>query len=244
MSDKILVLTRDFNSNQDILSKISDLSFQIINFPTLSFSTNIAHKQEEVLNNITKYDWIIFTSVNGVKHFKEIFKEDLESKVTCIGEVTDKAVKKYFNVKSDFIPTKANSVDFSKELIKVLEDKQVLLISGDKSSNVISQELEKNKIQVDNLVVYKNHLFDPTEELISKIKKIETKNLCFIFYSPSAFENTLKNLGKDLLSNSTLISIGPTTSKRIEEEKLVVSYESKEQTFKGIREILIKLETA
>ncbi len=90
---------------------LEELGAEIIEFPTIEIVPPESYDElDESIDKIGTYDWLIFTSRNGVKYFfKRFFEKDRDirdlkgTKICAIGTKTAKEIKKY-GIKTDLIP--------------------------------------------------------------------------------------------------------------------------------------------
>ena len=108
---KTIVVTRAREQISDFASYLTNAGAIVIEFPTIETKPPESWGSlDEALNQITSYDWIVFTSVNGVKYFIDRLVErgmdirDLKGlKVIAIGPKTAKKVKQRKQRKQCFL---------------------------------------------------------------------------------------------------------------------------------------------
>jgi uroporphyrinogen III methyltransferase/synthase len=91
--------------------KLEELGAEIIEFPTIQIAPPESyHELDRTIDKINSYDWLIFTSRNGVKcFFKRFFEKDRDIrdlkgiKICAIGTKTAEEIKKY-GLRTDLIP--------------------------------------------------------------------------------------------------------------------------------------------
>ncbi|CUA78710.1 uroporphyrinogen-III synthase [Anoxybacillus suryakundensis] len=102
------------------------------------------------------FDWIIFTSQNGVKYFFETVKDvqpPTWPKVAAVGEKTAKSLQKR-NVTVDLIPNEFVAESLSETLQPLLStDTRVLLVKGNLARDTLREQLS-NMADVTEWVVY------------------------------------------------------------------------------------------
>src|SRR4030042_3573185 len=102
--------------------KLAELGSEIIEFPTIQIVPPESYDElDRSIGKIQAYDWLIFTSRNGVKYFfKRFFEKDKDIrdmkglKICAIGTKTAKEVKK-FGLKIDLIPDEFRAEGLIKE---------------------------------------------------------------------------------------------------------------------------------
>jgi len=153
--------------------------------------------------DLSKYDSLIFTSKNAIYALDKlnIPWEKLDS--YAIAEKTSNILKRY-NSKVVFTGTHSHGDEFAYELIPLLKNKKVLYVKGEKSVSKLFNILKDNKINIDELTVYKT---------ICSKKEFKAPSLhsIIIFTSPSC----IKCFFDKIAWNETYkaIVIGKTTAK-------------------------------
>ena len=191
----------------------------------------------DVFAEIASYEWIIFTSANGVHYFFDLFFkafEDLRSigltRIAAVGNATAKEVKA-LNLKVDLIPESANANALGDALIanESLDNTKILLITGDKNSDTLYKRLEgEGRAIVDRLTLYKNNKPD-----LSKSKAFqgfkETGADAVLFTSSSTvnhYAEAIKSLDLTNVKNPVFGSIGALTSQTLKKQGMPIDFES------------------
>lgn len=177
------------------------------------------------------YDWIIFTSANGVRHFKKDFQGE---KIACIGPATAKAVEDRGGVVT-YIPDEfvAESIDLGD-----LNGQKILLPRAKKARDVLPENFKNRGALVDVVVTYDVETNYDSLRLIERAKRPDF----LTFTSSSTVDSTLELLeraGKsDWLRESCLVCIGPITEGRLKEKGYLGALVAREYTTKGIVEVI------
>ncbi|MGE6259581.1 uroporphyrinogen-III synthase [Heyndrickxia sporothermodurans] len=227
LNGQSILVTRGGEKGMALANKISQLGGHSHMVPLIDFKANHDPNAVTFLNKLHLYDWIIFTSQNGVQFFfnevqniaSEIKLADLKTRIAAVGSKTKDAIEKY-NVKVDFYPTYFSAADFVKQFIeeKILA-KRVLLPKGNLASDTIKKGLEAKNILVDEWIVY-NTFFPPEnkEKLLSLLREKEINFATFT--SPSTFHHFMEVVNEHSLENHLknirFITIGAVTKKAIE----------------------------
>ena len=149
------------------------------------------------------YDYLIFTSRNGVKAAQNISTKWKELPSLVIGKGTEEEVVK-LGGKVLYVAKKSYGDDFAKEIVKNFDKKRFLYLRGKK---VLSNLTD----------ILKDSGFDITEEIVYKTVCIKYKNpkniekgSFVIFSSPSTVECFFKNFKWD--KSYKAIAIGKKTA--------------------------------
>jgi len=172
------------------------------------------------------YDWIFFSSSQGVHHFFSQKKTLHPARLAAMGEGTAKALSPFGNPEFIGKSTKPTTVanDFKQHIKK--ED-IVLFPVGNKSLRSIPQALRS--IQKEIVVVY------------NTIEKnlIIPEHSIYIFSSPSNFNSFITD--NFIPSTSKIISFGPSTTAAIRHKEMEVNFEINEATEKNILKAIISV---
>ena len=247
LNNKKIVITRAQSQTSKLRNLLEEKGASVIGIPTIEV-VPFAEKQAtiEVFAEIATYDWIIFTSANGVKYFFETFFKafkDIRSlgimRIAAIGESTAAELEK-LHLQVDVIPKQSDSVALADELIKehTLEHLNMLVITGNLNQVTMADKLEKEGMAiVDSLQVYETKHLDISKNAnLAEFKKNGADAI--IFTSSSTANSYFSQTDKIRLSKGATTpaycSIGPITSKTIADKKASVAVEAKEATIECI----------
>ena len=95
---KKIVVTRSRSQSGPLLKKLSDIGLDIVSLPTIQIQTSDSNIKQlhESIETLDTYDWVIFTSVNGVETFlKEITDTTVldQVQIAAIGSGKKEALK-------------------------------------------------------------------------------------------------------------------------------------------------------
>ncbi len=242
---KRIVVTRARAQASDLVSKLSRLGADCIEIPTIRIAApEDTAPLKASIENIRNYDWLVFTSVNGVKFFFDtVFDMGKDVRIlghlkfACIGPVTKERLKDY-GIISDILPEtyRAESVVDAFSSVEI-ENKKILLPRAKQARTILPEELTKMGAQVDEVTAYETRLAtEGKEELISLLEKNEIDAVTFT--SSSTVSNFMSQLeskdAKKLLTNVVTASIGPITSDTARSLDIKPDIEAKEYTIQGL----------
>lgn len=175
------------------------------------------------LSNLTTFQWIIFTSTNGVANFfywlneLQVPFQASAYKFAVIGKATGEALIQQ-GIEPHFVSESVDSVEFARQLQQVLGSASVKVLVP--TGNLASNNLEKvlgNQHQINYLVVYKTEITSLMDESITK-NIIEAAYDMIFFLSPSAV-NAFVSIFQQKLTLPAIQSaaIGKVTRKAMEQ---------------------------
>jgi uroporphyrinogen-III synthase len=180
------------------------------------------------------YNYIIFTSKNGVKYFLKNVSISINSNVKfiCIGKKTAEVLKSN-NLNPDILVRRNYSKFMCNEIknMGISKNNKLLLIQGNLAKKELFECLSKS-FEIDHKIVYTTN---PVKEKIDELnKKIDNEN-SYVFTSPSTFNSFIDKYN---LKNN-IISIGNTTTDHIRDRGFEPLMTAKMQSYEGISNSII-----
>lgn len=246
---KGVVITRPVEQAGEFADILRRAGARVIYFPTIKIvPPENFDDLDRAIDNIEKYHWIVFTSVNGVRFFfkrLDDLNKDIRGlkgiRICAIGPATAAAVEHY-GIRIDIIPddyiSEAVLKKFKEQKIR---DKNFLLPRAEIASDVIPEGLSKLGANVDVAVAYRtvSSEKDRTElyELIEQ-NKVDV----ITFTSPSTAINFINIMGEDihLTENLKIACIGPVTAATAEKLGFKVDIMPETYTVSGLVDALIE----
>jgi uroporphyrinogen III methyltransferase/synthase len=242
-----IVLTRNKEQSVELRNKLESLGAEVLELPLIKVSPYCDPKAlDDVFTEIGSYEWIVFTSRNGVQYFFDFFFKRFKDircigglRIACVGQGTAAALETY-HLEVDFMPEEALSENLADGLTEFqnLENTKILVITGNLNRDILVQTLEtKGQAIVDTLKVYETHLEDLTNS--QDVKNFRQKGAdAIVFASSSAIDSFVKqakNLQLTPKAKKPLTcSIGPITSKTMQAAGMPIDIEAKVHTIDGI----------
>jgi uroporphyrinogen-III synthase len=245
-----VVITRPEKQSRDFENALLRAGFNTVKFPVIEIKNRPAGPEnKKVLDELNKgsFNWLVFTSANAVEALYEMQGEEKtipeNVKIAVIGDKTEAALKKYFRKEASLKPAEFVAEALLEEFKKVsLNKSKVLLVLASKTRDVIREELVTCGAEVETLIAYDNLELSADPVLLKKLEGYPADKLIFTFFSPSAVNSAIAILTDNLeiLKHSCIISIGPVTSKALNEKGLKISIESQEHSEEGVLTIINK----
>ncbi len=225
--NKRILVTRTRAQASELVKCLEERGADCLECPTIEIRA--ARDQgllKDALSRLEAYDWIIFSSVNGVNFFFEGLLnsgKDIRTlggiKIASVGKATSKALC-HFHIVPDIVPK-----DFRAEgLLDVLsrqgvKGKKILIPRARKARELLPQGLEKLGAEVTIAPVYETIAPVPSPEACERLKKEHIDLITFT--SSSTVRNFFKiipsKLRDNLLARAKIACIGPVTAKTADE---------------------------
>ena len=243
---KKIVVTRSRDQASDLVKKLSDLGADCLECPTINVTAPQNQQPlDQAIENLSSYDWIVFTSVNGVKFFfKRLFenKKDVRAlhhiKTASIGPVTARKLRD-FGLNTDIIPKSfcAESVidAFKNQDIK---DKKILLPRAEQARPILPLELSKMGAKIDEITTYCTKQADDNAETL--LTNLRQGSIDMVTFTSSSTVKNFKALLpenedlKKLMQGVTIASIGPITTDTAKELGFEVEVTAESFTILGL----------
>ncbi len=246
-----VVVTRNRAQAGELRGQLESLGAEVLEIPMVRVSADHDEKiWKEILEELGAYDWLVFSSANGVKHFFEYFLQrhpdvrDLGSmRIAAVGKATARAIENYL-LKPELIPETATGEALAEALIGTgsLDSAKVLTVTGNRGGEKLIGRLEKEGFAiVDRLPVYKTEL-QPLEDLPEAQDFRERGADYIIFTSSSAVQSFAEQAGalklQPAATQPLACSIGPVTSEKLKSYGITVHVEPKEQNLPALVEAI------
>ncbi len=201
---------------------------------------------DKAIAKLESYDWVLFTSANGVRFFIERLDASgkdlrcLRGKVCAIGPATAQQLSS-LHIKVDLMPKEyvAESVLEAFES-QELAGKRILLPRAKVARDVIPVELNKRGAKVDVVPAYQTVAPEDSAKLAAEIFEGDSKPHWITFTSSSTVTNFARLCPLERLRGVKIASIGPVTSQTIRDLGLAVDLEPERYTMEGLVEALIR----
>ncbi len=203
---------------------------------------------DEALRRVEEYDWIVFTSVNGVKFFFERLQflgRDIRVlqgiRLCAIGPRTaEELEEKGFLV--DCMPPEYRAEALAEEMKASLKSgERVLLPRSHIARQILPETLLAMGAEVDDVEAYQTA--PGRGNLLLLREMLEKKGIHIITFTSSStvhnFLNLLGEEGKSLLEGIMLASIGPITSSTLKDRGFTVDVEAEHYTVEGMLEAIL-----
>ena len=250
-----VVVTRTRNQASKLTVALKDYGAEVMEIPTIKIVPPTDNEPiVESITGIGSYDWIIFTSPNGVTHFFDYFFKaykdvrDLGNlRLAAVGPATAKKLKD-FHLTIDLMPEVYTAEATAQALLDYqnVENISVMLARAEEANSELPKLLEDQGAIVDDIAFYKT--VPETEDRNGAAESFEEDGADWItFASSSAVKNFDARFGLAKRCEDDpglkLASIGPETTKALRELGLNPTVEASEHTIAGLARALLESPT-
>jgi len=246
---KRVLVTRSRSQASDLVDLLEKNGAEPIEFPTIKIvPPDSFGRLDSAITNLESYDWVIFTSVNGVDYFFERLKalgKDLRElkgvRIAAIGPATAKRFES-LNLLVDYVPDEYRGEAVIEGFKKFgVSGLKILIPRAEVAREILPDQLREMGATVDVAVAYKTVTDDSK---VDEIKTLLAKGKVDIitFTSSSTAKNFVRSL-KDLdleklLEKVAIACIGPITAETARNLGLKVDIEATEYTIPGLVEAI------
>lgn len=249
---KRVVVTRTREQASELSSKLEQLGADVIELPTIRIADPTDKRDfAEAVVDAPHYDWLIFSSPNGVRRFFQAFfavYEDIReiggARIAAVGPGTAAELKKY-GLMVDVMPQKA----VAEELIAEFDRKgdefggvanvTMLWVHGEQARRVIYDELMKRQAIVDECLAY--NTVPETEDVGGAQTRLREEGADIITFTSSSTVRHFMALNLPLPQGCRIASIGPVTTATLAEFGLKPDIEAEMHTIPSLVEAVQKL---
>jgi uroporphyrinogen III methyltransferase/synthase len=243
---KRVLMTRAIEQAGELAARLADYGAEPVEGPTIKIVPPLDWTPvDQAISKIGTYDWIVFTSVNGVNRFMtRIYTNGLDARclagrrLCCIGPRTAQELEK-FGVRADVVPAEYQAEGVLAELNRQdLGKTRILIPRAEVARELLPKELRAAGAHVDVVAVYRTLTAEQDtggwrQELMNQRIHVVT------FTSPSTVHNFVTMVGgieavRPFLQSVTIACIGPITAKAVEEYALRVSIMPSENTIPAL----------
>ena len=201
------------------------------------------HPVDAVIQQIRTFDWIVFSSANGVQRFCDrLFQSGADARslanaqIATIGPRTADALTQY-GLHADLQPKEYRAESLFESLAPHADEKNILLLRASRGRDVLGNSLTEAGAQVTQVVVYRNTDRQTPDEDI--VRDLSAGRIDWITVTSSAIARALHRLYGKQLSGTKLASISPITSQALRDCGLEPTVEAAEHTTDGIVQAMI-----
>jgi len=229
-----IVVTRAREQASELRARLEALGAEVIELPAIDIEP-----VDFALPELSAYDWIVFTSVNGVRAFFErgIDVAGLDARalaglrVAAIGPGTARDLRAR-GVRADLVPERFVAESLLDAFPAPTGGGRVLLARAEQARDVLPEGLTERGYTVDVLAVYRTTRAAPNPSALARVQSGAVDAVTFT--SSSTVDNFCATVGTVPGPQPLVVSIGPVTSATVVGHGLRVDAEATEHTIDGV----------
>ncbi|MFZ0132060.1 MAG: uroporphyrinogen-III C-methyltransferase [Desulfobacterales bacterium] len=248
---KRIVVTRARAQASDLVRQLAELGAECLEYPTISVEPPEDWAPlDRAIDRLDQYDWLIFTSVNGVTFFFDrLFGRGRD--VRALGRIGTAAIGPAtaarlleFGLTSDIVPEtyQAEAVIAAFEK-KNISGKKILLPRAAEARPILPQQLAQMGAAVDEVPAYRTR--PATDGARDLVARLEARSIDMITFTSSSTVTNFKSLlpgdrFEDLIRPVTIASIGPITSETALKQGFEVHLTAESFTIPGLVAAIVR----
>jgi uroporphyrinogen III methyltransferase/synthase len=251
---KRIVVTRPREQAGEVVEALEQLGATVVEAPTVRIAPPSDYAPlDEACATVGTYDWVVFTSVNGVDYFFQrllIGPQDVRAlagvRLCAIGPGTAERLTRH-GLKVDLMPTeyRAESVLEALRASGDLTGKRFLLPRADIARELLAEELRRSGAEVTEVTAYRTVPVELDENEPDIYRMLLDKQVDVVtFTSASTVRNFVRRYGQeavaDLLRSVDVASIGPVTAEAAQQCGLHTSIMPAEYTIPALVRAIVE----
>ena len=241
-----IVVTRPREQAAALSGRLRSLGAEVIPLPTIEIlPPDDWGPLDAAIEVLDTYDWLIFTSANGVRHFVERLDvsdhdlRDIRAKICAIGPATAESLAR-LHIKVDRTPEEYVAESLLAALTgEELRGKRILLPRARVARDVIPVELEKRGATVNVVSAYQTVVPEDVAARVERLFEGSSKPDWVTFTSSSTVRNFVSVCPVERLEGVRVASIGPITSATVRELDIRVDVEASRHTVGGVVDAIV-----
>lgn len=251
---KRVVVTRTREQASELSAQLADLGADVLELPTIRIVDPPDKKDfAEAIVDSPRYDWLIFSSPNGVRRFFRAFfavYEDIRelggARIAAVGPGTAAELKKW-GLMVDVMPKKSVAEELVAEFDRKADEfggvanVTMLWVHSAKGRDVVYKELMQRKAIVDECIAYDT--VAETEDPTGARARLAEEGADVITFTSSSTVHNFMALNIPLPPECRVVSIGPVTTATLQRYGITPAAEAATHDIPGLVQAVRKLFT-
>jgi uroporphyrinogen III methyltransferase/synthase len=243
---KRVLVTRSREQASELSELLREQGAEPIEFPVIRISPPESFDElDAALERIENYDWLLFTSANGVwavvARLLELGRDIRWLKGPKIGAIGPKTAESIacLGIGVDFMPSKFVAESVVEEFPEDPSGKRILIPRAKEAREVIPEKLAERGAQVDVVTAYRTES-DASDRSDRIREMLDSGDIDIItFTSSSTVKNFVNLVGASVPEGVKIACIGPITAQTAESLGLKPDIVSEEHTIEGLVQALV-----
>ncbi len=250
LSGKTILVTRPRHQAGELVERFERLGAKVLVQPAIRIEPPDSWVDvDAALQNLDRYDWIVFSSTNGVdffcRRFRALFGKDPDFsglKVAAIGSGTADELESR-QIRVELVPEQFRAESLADALVERAAGKRFLLPRASRGRRILSDRLLENVAEVDEVVVYLSRDISVDDPGVREVaEQLEAGAIDWVTVTSSAIGRSLDRLFGEHLERAKLATISPITSAAMRELGHEPSAEAVAYTMVGLVEAIVENE--
>ena len=241
LHNRTVLITRSQKQSSQFRKLLEAEGAQVLEVPTIEIRPLHGPQLDEAIQNITDYDWLIFTSANGVEifmernsqfdHLKPLAATSPKPRICAIGPATAGKLESY-GCSVHLIPEVYQAEGVLKDFLSYNKGKvknlRILLPRALEAREILPQTLRRKGASVEVIPIYKTVIPEKSRTSLSSILRSQTPDL-ITFTSPSTVRHFVSLMPKtEELARFCYAVIGPITAAEARNHNLKIAVQAQQ----------------
>lgn len=248
---RTVVVTRPREQSRSFASALAALGARVVKFPTIRIERPVDPEPlRAAVAELEQYDWIVFTSVNGVERVRDTVEElgrDVRAfsrvRMAAIGPATASSLARLC-LRADVVPDEYRAealVEAIREADTSLGERRILLARAAEARDVLPDRLASDGASVDEVAAYRTVPDAPDSEAFRR--RLAAGEIDWLtFTASSTVRHFVDAVGTDL-GGARVAAIGPITAGTASEHGMTVDVVADQYTVRGLVDALVQAES-
>lgn len=243
LSGTRILLTGTRHMVKQLEMELDPLGAETISLSLVETKPLVSEDALNAVRRMEEYQWIVFTSINGVNLFFDILRREhidlrklMHLKFAAVGKSSAKALEDQGFI-CDFQPSVYSGAALAREWVPTLDTGvKVMFVRAKDVSGALPDALKAAGIEYKDLPLYETWTDERRKEELNRI----IKDVDYITVASGSAARALKNmLDETNRPEARIISIGPSTTEEAKKAGLEVYDTAAEYTAAGIAEAIL-----
>ncbi|MFZ4483542.1 MAG: uroporphyrinogen-III C-methyltransferase [Chthoniobacterales bacterium] len=247
LAGRRIVVTRSRMQASGLSARLRDLGADVYELPLIRREPPRDMREfAELVQDAHSYEWLVFTSANGVDAFFEIFDKLYDDareiggvKFAAVGSATAERLKRnrfHVDLVADDFTAESLVEKFRQETD--VENVKILVVRPEETAGALAAELTKMDAIVDEAIAYRT--VPETADRTSARKRLADEGADLVVFTSSSTVRSF--VAQEILPKEQLraASIGPVTSKTLGEHGIKPVIEATRHDLDGLVEAIVR----
>ncbi|HEY2015375.1 MAG TPA: uroporphyrinogen-III synthase, partial [Bryobacteraceae bacterium] len=245
---KRIIVTRAAGQADSLSTRLRSLGAMVIEMPTIEIEPAADYGPlDRAIGKLAAYDWLIFTSANGVRFFLDRLDRSatdfrsLRARICAIGPATRAAIEA-LHLKVDLMGKEYVAEGLLGAFAPYdLAGSRILLPRAAVARDLVPNELARRGAHVDVVEAYRTVVPDEAAAQAREIFGSARRPDCVTFTSSSTVQNFVAIAGAAALAGLQVVSIGPITSRTAKDLGIDVTAQARVFTIDGLVQAILEM---
>jgi uroporphyrinogen-III synthase len=252
LAGRTVLLTRPAGRSSALIQRLKGLGAEVEAHPTIALDTpSDPAPARRAVRRLPTFDWVLFTSANGVRFFVARLHEagtrpsTIRSRIAAIGPATADALSSA-GLTAELVATDSHSEGFAEELReRITPGQKVLIVGPEVARSVLVDAIGEYGAETEAVAFYRNIAAPGVDDVAEQVCR--DRYDLVVFTSPSTIRRLLeagwcsRSQLSRALGRADIVAIGQVTARAVEEAGLRAAAVARHPNDDGIVAALVGL---